>query len=779
MVKRSNTVTRIPTVRRRPELAADIQTPRGGFGGARTGAVAAGVLADLSANIEASLDRAAQKEGARAGGVAGLDPDFRPRGDGTIRSDAFDRAATRTFLSRLEIEVRTAAQQAFADHKDNPKALGDAFDELKTGFLGGLRGFDEILPDVELIIEGERLAAQGQALRLQEARNEDTARGAFLDQLDTKSDAMERLAFGVGDDGEAAALLGQELEALQTLLLENGPRGAFEFGGEEFAADPGRSGVLDVADIEKIFQANLDRAAGARVLGKFRAIGTASGRQAFVDEFKADFTDPDSGDFADNRTAGLDFAQFERLSGAMAADINRDRVASNGARAALKREAGEAVKLLEEGFSVPGRQLDNLARRAGELGDADVLQDIADAHEISGLHIGLRAETPRVVQSVINAMRGRIADAGNQASPLQVRKLRAAERLLATMNTELARDPLSFAARVGVAQVPPIQLEGEPAAIIESMKARLAVAKGVSDKYRIPPRLLTAEEEAEFKQFIEASDVDGRLTLIGRLQEGFGDEVFRVLERIAPDAPLFTHAAGLSVIGKAQKVTAKDILTGQAALAQGNAVLPSRPELDDVVQKVMGGALSDAARTADTRANLIAAAEAIYAVGIIRRGKGATKALDKDLFKQSLHRAAGASFNADGDRVGGFGVWNGGFIDDAEHKIVLPPGIDEDTFDDVMDKLTDADLERASVGGGAPRDKDGRPFTADDLRSDGRLIDFAEGQYLIDTSEDGSELVKGTERTDGLYVLDLTLLLPELLARQDNDIPIFIGAGVP
>lgn len=433
-------------------------------------------------------------------------------------------------------------------------------------------------------------------------------------------------------------------------------------------------------------------------------------------------------------------------------DVRRAEVAR--LREGVRDDVAEIRSQLSLGLDPGDAAVKDLTGRAAATGDARLAEQARDVALRRELQRVYQTWSPADLQNAVNARRADVAKAG-QVVPGAAAEIDVMESLLGAMNAGLVKDPLSWAARAGIAEVAPVRLDGEDA--VDSMKGRVKSALGVAEYYGVPPRFLTDEEATQLKTMIGGMDADGQLAVATRLAEGFGGHTAAVLGEFAEDAPQFAHAAGLATLGQAHVGAARDALAGRRILADGKDILPLPSDRAAWTAEVLGAA---GGMLPATRAAILDAAAAIYASRATRRGLGREDGGAEDLWKQALHEAAGGT--ADG---GGLGAWN-------DRRVILPPGLGQDEFEDLLEGVTDADL--AAAGGGAPRHANGEPFTADQLQ-DATLIDAGQGLYLVDMGESGDALIAG-ER--GVFVLDLAELRRASLARRGiADIPPRPAAG--
>jgi len=381
-----------------------------------------------------------------------------------------------------------------------------------------------------------------------------------------------------------------------------------------------------------------------------------------------------------------------------------------------------------------------------------------------GFQAEIRAWTPTMLQNWVNQEHTRLNK--GDVSSTEAERVDLAGKILRSMQSAIKQDPLSWAARAGVAEIKPVAYAGQDA--VQSMQSRRQTALHLAEYYGTAPRLLTDEEEVQLKSKLEGASADEQVALAYSLNEGFGPQASSVFQRISGDDPLFAHAGGLAALGTAQAGTARDVLFGRQVLKAGNKVLPPAIDMNDWTTDELGAALSE---TPSTRGAVVEAAKAIYAATFMRRGGSADiedtyfTESDEDLWRESVQLAAGGVRDSAGEMRGGIGEWNG-------QNVLLPNGVRQSDLNHLLNIVEDADL--VALGGGVHGD--GQPFTVKDFK-DARLVDYGHGQYMIDMSGDGVEFIRG-DGPNGYFVLDVSELGKVMMARRKGvEVGALDGAG--
>ncbi len=189
----------------------------------------------------------------------------------------------------------------------------------------------------------------------------------------------------------------------------------------------------------------------------------------------------------------------------------------------------------------------------------------------------------------------------------------------------------------------------------------------------------------------------------------------------------------ISLVGDKPEL-AREIIAGGRLLRETPDLKPSKTDRVGIVEDVIGNLFTP--ETSSGLRPVLTAARAVYAARRLGGGEG-DLTFDSDTFEQALR-----------DVMGGPVEFNG--------RTVIPPtpGMDDDAFKNLVDKLEQADL--IEFGSGAPVFANGSPFKVSMFQSrffgaEAELISAGPGKYLV--------LYPGlgyAQNADGgVYVLDL------------------------
>lgn len=724
--------------------------------------VAADALGGLARSVGQLADRAAVRAGEDAGTRAGMDPEFRPRRDGTTYGEAYDRAAFRTAGVELDAAITRDLAEAYDTNSADPAAFKAAADAVAAKRVLNLP--PELQAQASGAFAAKRFAYEREIARTVEQRTREEQAAAVQGYLSTRAVEIDRMAYQLGLDEKADAALSGAAEETLARLLDFGPKEAFEYAGRQFAADPGRGGVLTVQAIDAQMDALNERIATGRLKGAFARAGGLAQRQAFLKEFRRDYA------AGEGVAAGLTLDQSEQMDRWMEVQI-REELTEARAQAALvsARVADIRSQLAEyrgyaaQGLTPPPGVLEDLTAQARATGNAALLQSAEGLQRTIGLARDAARASPVILQEEIN--RRRTFHQANGATPEQADQLGLLEDTLSGMTTALARDPMSWAARAGVIALEPVMglnpQTGQPFLDPAALARRRDQAVKVRETYGSPLKLFTDEEAAEASQ-LEQNGGEALAMMAGQVVSQLASDAPAALAQLSDKAPVFAHLGGLLAGGSSPHVV-KDAARGRALLAksEGNVrtLTPAvkvaelqgdRLRLDRVTRLIpqAGAAIEQAA-------------DAIY----LGR-KGLASEFDGKAYQRAVQEAAGATFVGD--------VQFGGIASRRNSGKVLAPGwLRADRLDDVVNALTPTDLQAAG-NGFPPLHEDGTPVSPRDVKA-GRLVSIGPGRYWVAMGDPDSEDPRWLASADpdapeGRYVLDLDSdqLRPFLLTRNPS-----------
>lgn len=198
------------------------------------------------------------------------------RGD-TPMGEAYLASQNRALTRRLPLEVTQQLDALYEEHKDDPAALTQAFDEAENGVLTQLGKLTN--NDPEMILLGQQTFAQKRrvyeksARAAEDARVRDGERSDYDDTLKGSRSSLQRQAYLTGNDVEAGADLEVSInESLASI------------------SDALDAGLISPEVAKRDRKAVLDTVTLARVDGVFDSLPDVGSKEAFIEGLKDSWT---------------------------------------------------------------------------------------------------------------------------------------------------------------------------------------------------------------------------------------------------------------------------------------------------------------------------------------------------------------------------------------------------------------------------------------------------------------------------------------------------------
>jgi len=203
----------------------------------------------LGRDLEVEAQRVAGEATAagRNAGLSGTLPDRSKYGN-SIAEQAWLRGAEEGALNRLEVDVRATVDRFSLDHASDVEGFAKAVDGYRNGLAQGVP--ESLRPQFDLQFDALTRPAFNDVRRRQAAAIADERLASFEAAGQSRLSAIQRNARVAEIDPDAAKALERDIAAHIDSLAALGPKGAFEFRGRRFEADPSRAGALSVRDME-------------------------------------------------------------------------------------------------------------------------------------------------------------------------------------------------------------------------------------------------------------------------------------------------------------------------------------------------------------------------------------------------------------------------------------------------------------------------------------------------------------------------------------------------
>lgn len=277
--------------------------------------------------------------------------------------------------------------------------------------------------------------------------------------------------------------------------------------------------------------------------------------------------------------------------------------------------------------------------------------------------------------------------------PYQTERLKILEDRRAAAATGWAKDPVAFARESGlsVPDLPDFD-PSDPAAFRAGLAARIAFTRYLKERgYTDHAPALDLNETERLKAVIsKTQDPAQRAHLAQDLAETIGAEDPDLMAVISGDKAFLHTGALLAAGGHAE--LASEIMRGQQAIDAGTAILPPVKNRTARVFTSLEGVFADVPGGEAVQAQIVAAADALYAARV--RRPDPTGAIDGDAYAQALHEVMGGTGTYDSDRA------TGGVAQFRDRMTPLPTGTSRRSVDTTFGLIADdvLDLKKPSRG---------------------------------------------------------------------------------
>lgn len=465
------------------------------------------------------------------------------------------------------------------------------------------------------------------------------------------------------------------------------------------------------------------------------------------------------------------------------AEAQFDKV-KKGVEGVIKKQ----MEVSSDGYMPPAPILDELDRQVKALGDPMIAAQYDTMLRQAQITRQLQKAPPQAIEAQARALRDAAPTEG--ATPEIAAQIKHVETVGAAVRKHVADDPMTWAHRTGInvpvgsaqaaqgsfraAQedtIAPVRIEqlNFAAPDIDSrLVYRMDQAKGVGRYYGQPPQVFTkAEREALGASLRQGGDAMlFTLGTIANAASRAGLEPADVIKEISKnDAP------ELGVIGQAVVAGADPRILDTAAKAfawrakQGEKFISTIDKAQAVPDLAE---YADVLATTPTNVDAVrTTANTVYEYEARRQGK---ETFDAELYRTVVRRLMGETETPDGSRYGGVGDQGRGWFDGKwgsrgfignTPKVMIPPQIRQDSFDDMVSAVRMQDF-----GDRPPLDGTGKPLTISQIRS-ASWVSIGPGRYALELKRDsdGTRVVATTPDQQP-YVLDVRPLLPAIQRRK-------------
>jgi hypothetical protein len=370
---------------------------------------------------------------------------------------------------------------------------------------------------------------------------------------------------------------------------------------------------------------------------------------------------------------------------------------STDAKAALKSATSDLIK----GQPVGQDTADDYKNRYSAHQDPEVRQRYAEFAATRNAINSFRGLSPAQVQANVDNMEAEYVkqvqtQPNSSDTDAKAAALDASQKWLKSYQGEIAKNAFGRAVKDGV--LPGVKaLDPNSQTIVGDMRQRAADAEKVANFYGLgEPQYLQPQEKAQFRQ-IARNGGQPMINLASSVVAGMGSQAGSVFKEIGADAPAFAGMGRLALQG-GDPGAIDDIAQVTAAL-HDKSIKSDVPRFNESIlgqgrQDPLGNAsqaLGDI-YTSQTRemANLLMSAKA-YRDG--RDPKADKSFVDNTFIDTAYQKALGATQDKDGNWYGGV-IDRGGYWAGNQQKVLVPPDVRANKFDDVINKITDRDLSQ-------------------------------------------------------------------------------------
>lgn len=440
----------------------------------------------------------------------------------------------------------------------------------------------------------------------------------------------------------------------------------------------------------------------------------------------------------------------------------------------------EQMSVAADGYLPPEPIMRELDRRVKAVGDPLIAAQYDTMLRNAQWTQRLQKAPPLAIEEQARILRDQASQGGTTKEGAAV--IKHVEAVAASVRKQVNDNPMGWAHRtqiqVPMVDAPPADLEPrmraqwKPTAVnvqleqlnfgAETIDQQLAFraeqAKGVARYYGQPPQMFTTNERDFLKDQVRKGG-PAMLGVLGRITKAAqvsGIDPTGPMQEIGKDAPELAMIGNLVANGADGKLLDHAAKAFQLRHTEGDKFISqidkaqSKPDLSEIMP-----ALSKTPGMVDPATRL---ANVVYEYRHRIEGKDA---FDADLYKRTLREVLG-EVTENETKFGGVGRQGSGWFDGKwSHHVLVPHGVRQDSFDDLVNAMQPKDIE-----GSPPLDGKGKPLPIADVRSS-TFLSVGRGRYLLKvrTASDGSDEL-AVDASGQPYVLDMTPMLPALQKRK-------------
>jgi hypothetical protein len=591
----------------------------------------------------------------------------------TVAETTAYQAATRIASAEIETEARAEINRLISEAKINRTSFGDSEDE-KGNFIPGVQsrlseivdGFPAALSDVDPVAAG-----------LLRARLTDFA----TDKEIAYSEFYEKIKIQELQGKFIQNMSNAQLDIYEYAASENGTPDGIEKRINDFANNMKDLQINEIAISNWIIETRVNARKNGTI-AEFQRLPDLSAKEDFLTNLEK--TPLKELGVADTRTLVRSlrtevtkaYSEIKSTASSLTSKIKEDiKIAESGGNVAPDRKNGYAAVLLQHGTKYP----EYFADAKNEFVALDQTIKIMDS---------VRQMTPTDLTEFVNTSAQGLPGIGGEGRDTQQEQIayEISSKFLETMNTQINKDPYSFAVRSGLVDFTPIKLDGSADDLRGSLRQRQNDIDLISNHYGVMPKIFTEAETTvisnivngdqrimSFDGELRVANADDQMQIMAVITGSLGENANVAFEQIAPKNPEFAHIGGLYLLGNAD--AAKMALQGIELRKGGVSALGLDSEQPKAIfRQQVGNSLEG--QGVSVYAAAVKVANAIYN----KRAQAETM-FDPELYAESVQMALNK--NADG---------TGGIANINDQKVYLYPGLTDDDLSNMIDQITADDI---------------------------------------------------------------------------------------
>ena len=388
--------------------------------------------------------------------------------------------------------------------------------------------------------------------------------------------------------------------------------------------------------------------------------------------------------------------------------------------AAVKMMVDRAAKVATEGRMLPDAERAATERALSASGSKELAAQYQIATATAQETAVLRTARPDQIQAYAVQLKAEIAAAGQKATPEQLARADAVDKLAKHVNERLDKDMLAWGQEIGA--IPDLP-EIDPARMDdEALQARREAANFMAARYGREPQFFSERERDLFATALKKGG-DGALAALGQMSLVFKEDMAAAMRELSPKSPEAATAGWL--FAGINPEAAREIMATVARRNDPNykgAKGPARSQSEAAAQAVLGDTFARFPQ--QQRDSVLMAADALYEA----RNKATPDKYDETIYKDAVLAVIGQRKNADGKVFGGPVPTRTGYLWGGDKMILLPPNWRADTWRQTLESVTAHDLAEAGLP--LPADHAGKPLSAVKI-ANARLVQIGDGKYRV------------------------------------------------